>query len=343
MNKIIIGSVVILVAVFIIVGFVRKQSKTVASGVQQVTTKIVEESHFTQENVFGSFVTSSDEAVISAQVGGNIDKIYVREGDHVVKGQILAHISAPEITARYRGAETQVQISQEQEKQARRHWDDYKPEAREQFSLRTQQAEASRAEVGAILSKSRIVAPFDGIVSKKYITSGETVMVGKPIVYIVGDKATKEIAINVPLEVAEGITLGDTVFIRSNEHDGEGVVEAEVIAVSPVSDKFSRKVIIRAAFASETSVALGSFVDVVISDDVSVQGVKIPKEAIIKQYSDAFVFVVKENIARIQAVKILGEDGVDVIVSGLVNDDEIIVSGAHNIQSGDEVNVVSNF
>jgi len=338
MNKVIIGSIVILVGIFIVVGFVHKQSQTVVSGAKQVTVKTAQEANFVQENTFGSFVTNSDEAVISAQVGGNVDKIYVREGVHVVAGQALVHISTPEIVAQYREAQIQVQISQEQEKQARRHWDDYKPEAREQFVLHTQQAEASRAEAEAFLAKSRIVAPFDGIVSKKYITTGQTVMMGSPIMYVVGDEGTKEVTINVPIEIGENIALGETVSVVS----GEQATDATVIAVSPVSDRSSRKTMIRIAFTSEAPFALGSFVDVVINDSNSVQGVKIPKEAVVKQYNDSFVFLAKENIAQIQTVKVLSEDGEDVIVSGLVNNDVVIVSGAHDIQSGDEISILTN-
>jgi len=338
MKKSIFVIVSIVIVGAVIVGFVRKQSHIVGDTKQSVTTKIAKESVFTHEDFFGALVKNSDEAVIAAQIGGNIDKIFVQEGDFVQKGQKLAHINAPEIAAQYENANIGVQIAQEQEKNARRKWDDYKPEEREQIKLSTDSARASRAETSAALSKSYIIAPFDGIVSKKFIESGTTVRVGEKIVYIVGNTNHEEAIFDVPTSVGDSVSVGDRVQIMNDM----SVSDATVIAVSPVSDSASRKMTIRVAIDDGIQFVLGSFVDVIIQDNVSKYGISVPKESIVNQYNDTFVFVVVNDIAYIKNVNVVGKNSYGIIVDGISDGDMVVVSGAHSLGDGDMVDVVES-
>ncbi len=333
MKKIIFILIGFIVVVLLIVGFIKKQSNITSSPKQSVVTEIAQIGSLPQKNIFGALVKNSEEAIISAQLGGSVQKIYVQEGNEVKKGQILAIISAPEISAQYAQADKGVQIVQEQEKRARRNWDDYKPEEREQFKLQTEQYRAVRAESSAMLAKLKIVAPFDGIISKKYVTEGETIMPGSQIMYVVGNTNHKEILIDVPNFVGDMINVGDSVDVFDNEKK----IEAKIIAISPVSDAISRKTMIRISFEKDVSFGLGTFVNVAIFDNKSVNGIKILKESIVNQYDDLFVFVVKNQKTEMKNVDIIAESDGFVVVSGIDEGDEIVVSGAHNLQDGEEV------
>lgn len=337
MKKIIFIGIGFVIFIVIVFGFVKKQNNIVAMPTKQVTTEIASIGSANQENIFGSLVHSSDEAIVSAQVGGSISHVYVSEGDIVKRGQTLASISVPEIAAQYAQADAQLKIAQEQEKRARRNWDDYKPEEREQFKLYTQQAGAARSEAGAFLAKTNVIAPFDGIVSKKFIQDGTTVMPGTQIIYIVGDTQHKEVIVDVPVTVGEAIVIGDSIMVTNDVHDAQ----ATVTALSPVSDRMSRKMTVRATLASDAPFILGEFVDLMIIDPDEMHGINVPKEAIVKQYNDTFVFVVIDDIAHIKNVQIVGDSGDDVIVDGISEGDVIIVSGAHDITDGEIVSITN--
>lgn len=337
MKKIIIIGISLIILSVIVVGFVKKQNSIVSMPIKQVTIEIVSAGSANQENVFGSLVRNTDEAIVSAQVGGNISHVYVSEGDLVKKGQTLVSISVPEIAAQYAQADTQLKIAQEQEKRARRNWDDYKPEEREQFKLYTQQANAARTEAGAFLAKTNITAPFDGIVSKKFIQNGVTVMPGAQIVYIVGDTQHKEVVVDVPAAIGETVAIGDNVTVTNGTYDAQAIVTA----LSPVSDQVSRKIAVRATLANDAPFTLGEFVDLNIISSNKLSGIDVPKAAIVKQYNDTFLFVVTDDIAYIKNVQIVGDNGDDVVVEGISVGDAVVISGAHDITDGEIISVMS--
>ncbi len=337
MKKIIFIGIGIIFFIGIVFGFVKKQNSIVSMPIKQVTTEIASAGSANQENAFGSLVRNTDEAIVSAQVGGNISHVYVNEGDLVKKGQVLVSVSVPEIAAQYAQADAQLKIAQEQEKRARRNWDDYKPEEREQFKLYTQQADAARSEAGAFLAKANITAPFDGIVSKKFIQNGATVMPGAQIVYIVGDTQHKEVVVDVPVIVGEAIAIGDSITVTNDTSDAQAIVTA----LSHVSDQTSRKMTVRATLANDAPFTLGEFVDLNIIGSNKLSGIDVPKAAIVKQYNDTFVFVVTDDIAHIKNVQIVGDNGDDVVVEGISEGDVIVVSGAHDITDGEIISIMS--
>jgi RND family efflux transporter MFP subunit len=326
----------VMVLLLSVAGFIKKENSLIATPTKEVTTFVAQSGQTSQKNIFGSFVRNSDEAIVSAQISGNISKVYVKEGDKVRHGQVLASISAPEFVSKYKTTQTQLQIAQEQEKRARRDWDDYKPEEREQYKLYSQQAQAMQSEAGAYLAKTRIVAPFDGIVSKKFVQTGATVMPGTQIMYLVGDEQYKEVVIEVPTSVGEKLFLEDEVEIKNDNK----VATGQIIAISPVSDSMSRKTTLRIALDNTNEFVLGEFVDVVISSNQDdIKGTKVPQVAIVKEYNDTFVFVLENQKAKMKKVEILGQDGEYVIINGVEPGENVIVSGAHELSDNQEVKV----
>jgi RND family efflux transporter MFP subunit len=335
MKKIIFGFIGVFVLSVVVFGFIKKQAQIKSEDMQSVTVvqAIIAES-FNHEN-FGGLVSDSSEAILSTQIGGNVNNVFVVEGDIVKKGQSLASISSPELNAQYSGAQAQLQIAIEQEKKARRKWDDFKPEEREQFKLQVDGAQATSNQAAAILAKSRLVAPFDGIISQVFIKSGDTVMPGNQIVYIVGGKNQKEVSVDVPVNIGTVLEIGDQVSVI-NEAE---IYKAKIIAVSPVVNAVTRKNLVKIALNENVNIELGAFVSVEFSIGDS-SGIRIPKESIIKQYNDTFVFIENLGVAEMKNVNILTESEESIIIDGISEGENVIVSGAHNIQDGDEIHVV---
>src|SRR6478735_6447034 len=53
---------------------------------------------------YSGMLASTSEAKLSFKIGGIISKIYVKEGDHVTKGQLLATLDLTEINAQVQQA-----------------------------------------------------------------------------------------------------------------------------------------------------------------------------------------------------------------------------------------------
>ncbi|MBU1230460.1 MAG: efflux RND transporter periplasmic adaptor subunit [Proteobacteria bacterium] len=138
---------------------------------------------------------------IGAQATGAISRVYVRVGDRVKKGQVVAEIDARELmtqraeaAARLRLAEAKAQYAGQtlprnealtsQGMQAQSVLD----ETRQNFKVSRAEAAAARAALATLdvrLSYTKIVSPIDGVVSQVTAQEGETVVAGLQVANLV--------------------------------------------------------------------------------------------------------------------------------------------------------------
>lgn len=333
---------ILIVGLIIIAGFVFNFSQKKVDSADELSVEVavqsVSEASVVKEHVFGAVVKSTNEAVLAAQVNGTLKNIYFKEGEKIKQGQLIAQIEATEYQAKYLQAQISLREVEEAEKLARRKWDDLKPEEKEQFKLESERLRAVLLENGTYLQKTKIIAPFDGVISSKFVAKGETVMAGRDLFRLIGDLNKKEIVFNVPVKIGENMKVGDKLEIS---HDNK-VEEAQIFAINPMVDVQTRKIAVHSQINDQSSFSVGTFVDVKIKTAADSQGYDILPEAIVRQYDDAFVFVVKDNIARMKRITILATGTKYITVEGLEKDDQVVVSGAHNLFDGDQVKIISN-
>ncbi|PID52534.1 MAG: hypothetical protein CR972_01515 [Candidatus Moraniibacteriota bacterium] len=320
-------------------GFLQKEKNNGEKFVQKVTVFQVNEASHSVEHKFGAIVKNTDEAILSAQVGGNIEFLSVHEGDAVKKGQVVAVVHAGEYVAQYQQAQIMVQSAEQKEKRARRKWDDYKPEERAQIKLDVSRAKAMRDEVSAHLAKTRIVAPFDGFISTKFVQTGSTVTPGLSVLRVIGDMSKTEIVFDVVEDVAQHLSINDIVTVVQKEKQSN----AKIYAIDKVANEKTRKVQIHAKLNEESIFHIGDFVNVFVRIATDHQkGSILPVDAVVHFYDDDIVFMVDEkNIVHIVPVNVLYIDGDRAVVEGVSIDDKIIVSGAHSLSDGDFVEIVN--
>ena len=338
MKKIILFVIIIGGVAFLATGFVKKEKQSQDEGGKIVTTEKVSVVDYVPENYFGAVVRGTDEATVSAQMGGNIAKVYVKEGDFVKRGQLLAIISVPDLNLKVKQAEVGTKIVEEQEKNARRKWDDYKPEIKKEIKLQSEKARLGRDEVQAVLSKTFVRAPFDGVVTRKNVEVGDTIFPGASIFGIARRSNSREVMVDVSVSIGKNVELGDKVKIRTV--DGKEFL-ATVSAISPQVDLQTRKISLRAIFPNNDLVRLGEFVKVGIKAKTLNNVVAVPQNSIVKIYEDNFVFVLQNGKAKMKKIVTRGRIDGKIVVSGIKPEEEVIVSGAHDISDGEIVKVVN--
>ncbi|MDX9913606.1 MAG: efflux RND transporter periplasmic adaptor subunit [Candidatus Moranbacteria bacterium] len=333
---------ILIIGLIIVAGFIfnfsQKKVDSDDKSSVEVTVQSVSEISNTKEHTFGAVVKSTNEAVLAAQVNGTLKNIYFKEGEIIKQGQLIAQIEATEYQAKYLQAQISLKEVEEAEKLARRKWDDLKPEEKEQFKLESERLRAVLLENGAYLKNTRIVAPFDGVISSKFVAKGETVAVGRDLFRLIGDLSKKEIVFNVPVEIGENIKVGDKLEISH----GDKIGEAQVLAINPMVDAQTRKIAVHGEIGDQSIFSVGTFVNVKIKTPVDIQGYNISPEAIVRQYDDTFVFVIDNNIAKMKKVIVLATDTKYATIEGLKKDDQIVVNGAHNLFDGDHIKIISN-
>ena len=127
-------------------------------------------------------------------------------------------------------------ITQQQLEHAR-----YKVEADRFETERSRQnlinAQASLQSLQLELEKTRVTAPFDGVVARRYVRAGQKVAVGDRIFWVTA-VAPLRIRFTLPERFAGHLQMGDSLAITSADVPSE-LHDAKIISVSPVVDPAS--------------------------------------------------------------------------------------------------------
>lgn len=122
------------------------------------------------------------QSALYAKVTGYLKDILVDKGDRVKKGQVLANIEVPELRQRLDRARSNLQIQRLSYERLDRVWkDDSRLVARQDVDMaysKFQQAQAEANELAAMVAYTQIVAPFDGIVTERFVDPGALIRAG---------------------------------------------------------------------------------------------------------------------------------------------------------------------
>lgn len=288
-----------------------------------------------QVEVMGT-VQAADRALIAAKISGNITEILVNPGSRVKQGDLLASISAGEISAKL--LQVQAQLEQATRNLAREQ-SLLKKNAATVETVKTLEeskkiAEAAYKEARTVLSYTSIRAPFDGIITKKFSSTGDLATPGSPLLQL-ENEAELEVITDIPESLVLGISLGDQlpVFIPAADLTIVGIVRE----IAPTADPQSRTAPVKLTIDSKTKIRSGQFAR------VSLPGTKgeaflLPTTAIHPFGQMERVFIVENQTAQLKLVKTgLKHDSLVEILSGIQAGDEIIVSGGNSLKDGQPV------
>ena len=218
-----------------------------------------------------SFVASGPIVVenqvdVQAQRDGIVAKVNVDAGTMVRKGQLLATLDDRQITADkeaadakvrssaadLKGWEGEVKVLKADRDRAEKMWEAqlitkqdleharFKVEADESEVERArenlQNAQATARSLALELGKTRIQAPFNGVVARRYVRAGQQVAIGDRLFWVTA-VAPLRVKFTLPERFLGYVKKGDELNVTAA--DGQQKHTAKVIQVSPVVDPSS--------------------------------------------------------------------------------------------------------
>jgi len=194
-----------------------------------------------------------EEAVVRARLEGDLVGVYVREGDHVKQGQLLAHFEDSEQESNRTSAIADREAAQSDLETAKWNAEQseqlFKAGAIAERDLRTAQQTlaAARARLAAaearvrattsLLTDTRALAPTTGVVAKRSVENGEHVARGADMFTVVRSDVL-ELAAAVPARQASEIRVGQKVHFAAGGRDLDG----RVARINPSIDPTNRSI-----------------------------------------------------------------------------------------------------
>ena len=184
--------------------------------VRPVKLTTVKETGLKLERTFPGKVRAARRSVLSFKVSGPLVKLPVEEGQFVKKGDLIAQIdqrdfinAVNEALARYREAEQQFKRYKELYAKKQVSKADY-----DRYRAARDVAKAQLEDARNALGDTSLKAPFDGIISKRYVENFYKVRAKEPIVNL-QDISEIEVLIDVPELVIAEIRKSETVALKA--------------------------------------------------------------------------------------------------------------------------------
>lgn len=290
---------------------------------------------------------------LRAETDLRVSRVLFREGEPVERGQVLVLLDQDKLRAEAeaaRAAEVRVRAEAENlRRQVERNRGLLEAgaisrQAYDDLETRHEAAEARLAEAGAgralareRLAEATVRAPFAGRVGERLVDPGDFARKGDPLVTVVDDEVL-EIGFSVPERYVGRLRIGSRVTLRVQSH-AERSFEGAVTFVSPVVDVATRTVRLKAEVPNpERVLRAGQFADVTLGLESRTEAVVVPEAAIVLRGGEAFVFLVRDGVARRQEVRV-GErsPGLVEMASGVQPGDTVVVAGQQKIRDGSPV------
>jgi RND family efflux transporter MFP subunit len=198
-------------------------------------------------NYSGSMASTS-EAKLSFKIGGIISKIYVKEGDAVRKGQLLATLDLTEINAQVQQASQRAEKASRDAKRAQNLYNDTVATLEQLQNATTQQ---QVAEEGLRIARfnqqyAQIRATENGTILRKLMNEGEYAGAGAPVFFLSGTAGSDwVIRFGVADKDWARIKKGDKATVQLDAYPGKhfsGIVSEIAQGADPLSGTYEVEV-----------------------------------------------------------------------------------------------------
>ena len=274
---------------------------------------------------------------------GRIEKIYVEVGDRIKKGQLLVEMDRTQLV------QAEVQLKNlETEYNRAVQLNETGSISKQAYDAAVTQYEVAKANVDFLKENTKMLAPFDGIVTGKYFENGELYTgaafggASKPSIIAIEKINPLKAYVNLAEQYYLAIQKGTKIQLKSNIYP-DRIFDGTVSIVYPTIDPASRTFTVEVKIPnSDESLRPGMYgtIDFFIGNT---ETMVVPAIAVLKLQgsNDRYVFLNKDGKAKRVAVK-LGrrfEDQVELISDEIREGDELIVVGQGRLVDGSPLSI----
>ncbi len=299
------------------------------------TTRIEKINNYRQLN---GEVEAVNKATVSSQTAGRVAKIYYDIDDFVDKGSILVEFTNKEQTARFKQAQANAKAAEIAFKQAQKDYirikDIYskklvaKSELDQALSNRDAlKAKATAAQSSVVSAKEQLEytivrAPYNGIVTNRFVETGETVNPGSPIMEGLSLSQLRVIT-HIPENIINLVKTNPQAMVLNKGRE----ITSEKITIYPYADKITRTFKTRLDIDTQTSGLFPGMTVKVAFNIGTNDKILIPTSALVTRGELIMVYVKNEGSELLRHIKTGSQYGKRIeVISGLNENEKILIN-----------------
>lgn len=245
-----------------------------------VTVMQVQSQEWTPAIEAVGYVRPNQGAMLSAQINGTVNRILVKSGDVVKKGQLLVELDSSVEQASLRAMEAQLPNLQANYNRYRNLIASNSASKAEVDNAQSayNQLVANIESLKASIKRRQIYAPFDGEAGIVKINVGQYINVGTEIVRV-EDRSKMKVSFTLPQTDLERVSVGQKVTVTADAVLGQ-TFNAKISAIDPAVNKATGLVDLEAVVEGREQLYSGMFARLRIALPTKVGQVVVPQIAI---------------------------------------------------------------
>lgn len=284
------------------------------------------------------------EVDVFAQSAGTVIELNAEEGEVVRKDQLLLTLESSDQDLTVKRAQARLEREQNNLALAQELFNkDMLPEDElRQIQLTVRDCELQLDQANLAMHRTRITAPFKGIISERFVNSGSRIDPSRPLFKLVDDS---EILLEVWVNEGDlnSFKIGQVAEVKKSTRSEQGF-KAELIRISPVIDPTYGKM--KATFRlleRSPEMKPGQLVELFLVLETHTDVLIIPKRALVFESGIPVVYINRDSLAFRRLVYLGLETSENAEVLGGINDGElVIVDGQSTLRDSSKVKQVTS-
>ena len=297
-------------------------------------------------------------ADLRAELSAVVLQVLKENGDIVKRGDVLVRLDQTSIRDSQNSADEAARVSAQSLDQAERNLTRLKTlrssgmtsaQALDDSEMRRNNAQSElaaartrAAQARQQLQRTLVLAPFDGIVSDRKVSNGDTAAIGKELLKVI-DPTSMRFEGRVSADKIGSVKTGQAVNFRINGYPNQEFL-GTVKRIDPVANDVTRQVEVLVGFANATQPKVaGLYAEGRIEAD-SVAALMLPEGALVKAGDQAYTWRVKGKTLNKVVLTIGSRDprtGNYEVRSGLSAGDTIMRNPSSSFKDGQKVELAA--
>jgi RND family efflux transporter MFP subunit len=310
-----------------------------------VTTLTLKDTIFKHYTEVQGDVETNQNIIIYPQFSGTLTQIYVKEGQTVSKGQLLAKIDDGGLSSQLAQVQAQTALAETTFERQSRLWEQKIGSEIQFLQAKTnyQAAKNSLAQLQKQLDKTNVRAPFNGTIDQIITDQGSLVNIGQSPLMRIVNTSDMYVKADVPENYLGKVNKGSEVLVDfiSIGKTYTGKIRQVSNYINPDNRSFS----IQVALPNKDNILKPNLIATIkLNDYISNNTIVIPNSIVQKNSNNEsliFIYTPEQNNSGTvkQTVIKTGKEqnGSIEVLDGLKPGDMIVIEGARTLRDGQEV------
>ncbi len=301
----------------------------------------------TIDRQYTGVVEATEFSVLAFKVSGTLTELNVEEGQKVKQGHLIASIDPYDYQQQYNAAASNYNAAKSIYERNERL---LKANATATQNVEIAQADYIRAGSAVDIARStldytRLIAPFDGIIVKKYVANHEEVMVGQSIAKLVNPDNI-EISFVLPETSIELLKMPKTIYVEFDSQKGKlftSDIKEYIYSSNGFGIPITLKITDKGFMAYRDNVFPGFSCKITFRiQNTVLDNFIIPASALFREGEQEFVWIVDPHSSTVkkQAVTTIRFEQEALAKTGLHSDNIIVTAGVQALKDNQKVTIL---